>query len=166
VKDTVSNIEETWSKIVPEYPFQFTYLDEDFENMYMTEQKMGELTQYFSVLAVLIACLGLFGLASFTSEQRTKEISIRKVLGASEIKLAVLLCREFLFFVLVSNVLAIPFGYYAMNMWLQDFSYRTGIGYMIFVYSAVIALFIALLTVSYQAIKASIANPVNALKYE
>ena len=129
-------------------------------------KEWGGLLKYFSILAVFIACLGLFGLASFTAEQRTKEIGIRKVLGASAPQITLLLCREFFVLVLLANIISWPVAYFVMRNWLQDFAYRTGLSVITFALTMVLALVIALLTVSFQAIKAAVANPVNALKYE
>ena len=159
-------VRETWQKVFPDYPFEYRFLDYDFENYYRSEERMGDLLKYFSILAVFIACLGLFGLASFTAEQRTKEIGIRKVLGASAPQITLLLCREFFVLVLLANIISWPVAYYAMYKWLQGFAYRTNIGIFTFILSAALALIIALLTVSYQAIKAALANPVDSLRYE
>jgi len=127
---------------------------------------MGDLLKYFSILAVFIACLGLFGLASFTAEQRTKEIGIRKVLGASAQQITLLLCREFFVLVLLANIISWPVAYFVMRNWLQGFAYRANLGVFTFVLTMGLALVIALLTVSFQAVKAAVANPVDALKYE
>jgi putative ABC transport system permease protein len=159
-------VKETWQKVVPDFPFEYRFLVDDFEYYYRSEERMGDLLRYFSILAVLIACLGLFGLASFTAEQRTKEIGIRKVLGASASQITLLLCREFFVLVLLANFIAWPVAYFVMRNWLQDFAYRTSLGVFTFVLTMVLALIIALLTVSFQAVKAAVANPVDALKYE
>ena len=127
---------------------------------------MSQIFSYFTFLAILIACLGLFGLASFTAEQRTKEIGIRKALGASVSEIIFLLSKEFTRWVLVANIIAWPLAYFAMNRWLQNFAYRINIGIGTFILAALLALVIALLTVGYQAIKAARANPVEALRYE
>ena len=127
---------------------------------------MGGLLKYFAILAVFIACLGLFGLASFTAEQRTKEVGIRKVLGASTQQITLLLCKEFFVLVLLSNIISWPVAYFIMKNWLQGFAYRSNLGVATFVLAMGLALIIALLTVSFQAVKAAVVNPVNALKYE
>lgn len=134
--------------------------------MYRGWEDMGKLLNYFTILAILIASLGLFGLASFTAEQRTKEIGVRKVLGASVGQLVLLISREFTRWVLLANLIAWPVSYYVMNHWLQGFDYRISLTWWIFLASGILALFIALLTVSYQSVKAALANPVEALKYE
>jgi putative ABC transport system permease protein len=159
-------VKETWQKVVPDFPFEYRFLDDDFEYYYRSEERMGDLLKYFSILAVLIACLGLFGLASFAAEQRTKEIGIRKVLGASLPQITLLLCREFFVLVLLANIISWPVAYFVMRNWLQDFAYRTNLGVFTFVMTMVLALVIALLTVSFRAVKAAVANPVDALKYE
>ncbi len=166
VAATLDDIERTWSHVVPGFPFDFEFINEDFELMYRTEQRMGNVLKYFSFLAVFVACLGLFGLASFAAEQRTREIGIRKVLGASIPRIAFLLCREFTLLVLLANLVAWPVIYLAMHNWLAGFAYRTAIGWEIFFFAGVLALVIALFTVSYQAFKAALSNPVRALKYE
>jgi putative ABC transport system permease protein len=166
VAGSVSFVEKEWKKFVPNKPFEYFFLDEDFNKLYQSEQKTGEIFSVFSVLAIFIACLGLFGLAAFTAERRTKEIGIRKVLGASIPGIVILLSKEFTKWVLVANIIAWPLAYYFMNNWLQNFAYRIDPGWGTFLLSAVIALFIALLTVSFQAIKVAVANPVNALRNE
>jgi len=159
-------IETTWKNVIPDYPFEYHFLSEDFERMYRTEEKIGDLLKYFSFLAVLIACLGLFGLASFTAEQRTKEIGIRKSFGASGLNVSLLFCREFFMLVIFANAIAWPFAYFAMHRWLQDFSYRTDLGLWLFALAGLLAVVIALMTVSFQSIKAALANPADALRYE
>jgi putative ABC transport system permease protein len=141
-------------------------LDEDYDNMYRTEERMGTLLNYFSVLAVFIACLGLFGLVSFSTEQRTKEIGIRKVLGATVPGIVMLLGKDFVKLVLLANIIAWSVAYYAMNSWLQDFAYRVNINLLVFLVTAVLSAFIALVTVSSQATKAAMTNPVKSLRYE
>jgi len=134
--------------------------------MYREEQRVGKVALTFSLLAVLIACLGLFGLATYMAEQRTKEIGVRKVLGASVPNIVSMLSKDFLLLVLISFVIAVPVAWWGMNKWLQDFAYRINIGWWIFIVAGVIALLIALITVSFQAIKAAIANPVKSLRTE
>lgn len=168
VPDTLSFLENTLREIYPEREFDFSYyfIDDDFRSKYPEEEKIREIYLTFGFLAVFIACLGLFGLASFTVEQRTKEIGVRKVLGASVQEIALLLSKEFFKWVLVANIIAWPLAYYVMNNWLENFAYRIGIKLDIFIFSGIIAVVIAMLTVSYHSIKAARANPVNALKYE
>ncbi len=159
-------VENTWERVIPDYPFDYRFMDEDFDRMYRAESRIGTLLNYFTVLAVLIACLGLFGLASFTAEQRTKEIGIRKVLGASVSQVTYLLCREFFLLVLLANILAWPLAYIGMKSWLENYAYRTGLGWMIFVAAMALALLVALASVSFQALRAAVTNPAKALKYE
>jgi putative ABC transport system permease protein len=163
---SLADIEETWRRVVPGFPFEYEFINEDFAIMYRTEQRMGSVLKYFSFLAVFVACLGLFGLASYAAEQRTREIGIRKVLGASLHQIAFGLCREFALLVLLANLVAWPVVYFAMRNWLGGFAYRTTMGWEIFFLAGVLALVIALLTVSYQALKAALSNPARALKYE
>lgn len=163
---TMKELEAAWSELLPDYPFEFRFVEEDFEMMYRREQRMVDLLKYFAVMAVIIASLGLFGLSSFTSEQRTKEIGIRKALGATEPNLIYLLCKEFMILVGVSSIIAWPISYYFMSGWLEGFAYRFDLGLSIFLFSGLLAVVISLLTVSYQAIKAAIANPIKSLRYE
>ncbi len=134
--------------------------------MYRSEQKVGEILGAFSFLAILTACLGLFGLASFTAEQRTKEIGVRKILGASVPGIVVMLCKDFGKFVLIASLIASPIAWYLMREWLSNFAYRTNLGIQIFFLATILALVIAILTVSIQAIRAALTNPVEALRYE
>ena len=166
VAEAISAVEETWKKLAPNQPFNYTFLDQDYARLYNREQQMSHVFQIFSGLAILIACLGLFGLAAFTTQQRTKEIGIRKILGASISGIVCLLSKDLLKLVLIANLIAWPIAYYAMNQWLQSFAYRIDLGIGTFILSGLIALLIALLTVSYQAIKAARANPIEALRYE
>ena len=166
VAEAISAVEETWKKLAPNQPFSYTFLDQDYARLYNREQQMSHVFQIFSGLAILIACLGLFGLAAFTTQQRTKEIGIRKILGASVSGIIYLLSKDFLKLVIIANIIAWPIAYYAMNQWLQGFAYRINLGISTFILSGLIALLIAILTVSYQAIKAARANPVEALRYE
>ena len=144
----------------------YQFLDEAFDSMYRSEQRIGKIFISFAILAIFVACLGLFGLATFTAEQRTKEIGIRKVMGASVIQIVNLLSKDFLRLVILGIVIASPVAYWAMNKWIQDFAYRDEISWWIFVWAGLISIIIALLTVSYQAIKAAMANPVKSLRTE
>jgi putative ABC transport system permease protein len=166
ISQTISFLERKWKEIVPAYPFDYWFLDEAFEDQYKAETKLNDHFIIFSLIAIVIACLGLFGLASFTTEHRTKEIGIRKSFGASITGLIQLLCKEFSKWVFIANIIAWPVAYFAMNYWLQNFAYRINIGLGIFILAALLALVIALLTVGYQAIKAARANPIEALRYE
>ncbi len=166
VPETLVFMEKTWKKFVKDYPFTYEFLDEKIDNFYKTERTIGKVFQYFTSVAILIACLGLFGLASFTAEQRTKEIGIRKVLGAEVSGIILLLSREFTKWILFANVIAWPVAYLVANEWLKNFAYRVNMRLEIFIFSAALALVIAILTVGYQAIKAALANPVDSLRYE
>ncbi|MBL7959407.1 ABC transporter permease [bacterium] len=162
----LEHVRETWEKLFPETPFAYTFLDDDFGKLYASEDRLGSIFTIFASLAIFIACLGLLGLASFTAEVRTKEIAIRKILGASVTGIVNLMSKEFIVLVLLSNIVAWPLAYYIMNSWLEKFAYRIDPSVWVFVGSGLAALMIALLTVSFQAIKAASANPVEALKYE
>jgi hypothetical protein len=163
---TIGYIESVWNKFAPNFPFQFSFLDARFDRLYRSEQKTGRIFGYFTFLAIFISCLGLFGLAAQISDQRTKEIGIRKVMGASIAGITFLLTKDFMKWVVVANVIAWPTAYLAMKKWLQNYAYRTSIGIDIFIIAAAMAFFIAFLTVSFQAVKAAVADPVNSLRYE
>lgn len=162
----LSRLEQTWDNLAPNYPFNFTFLDSKLEAQYRTEQRVGYIVMAFSILAIVIACLGLFGLAAYTAERRTKEIGIRKVLGATVSNIVTLLSKDFLKLVLLGIVIAVPVAWYAMNRWLQDFAYRIEIGASIFLMAGGAAVVIALLTVSWQSVQAALANPVESLRSE
>jgi putative ABC transport system permease protein len=164
--ETIRSIEKIWKQMNPAYPFDYSFMDDSLDRMYRSEQRVGNILLSFSLIAIFVACLGLFGLASFTTEQRIKEIGIRKVLGASVPNVVVLLSKEFTKWVILANLIAWPVAYYAMNMWLKNFAYRIQLGLWVFILSGIIALGIALLTVSAKSIKAAITNPVNCLHYE
>jgi putative ABC transport system permease protein len=166
IPESLSSIENVWERVVPNYPFEHYFLDENFDEMYNREEAIGTLLKYFAALAILVACLGLFGLASFTSEQRTKEIGIRKILGATVSNITVLLCREFFLLVLVSNLIAWPTAYFLMKNWLQSYAYRTSLSVLIFIAAMAIALIVAFLSVGFQAIRAATTSPINCLRYE
>ncbi|MFN3851156.1 MAG: ABC transporter permease [Spirosomataceae bacterium] len=164
--ESIKKIEGVWKKFAPNVPFAYEFIDEQYGNKFAEEERIGKLSSYFAVLAIFISCLGLFGMASFVAEQRTKEIGIRKVLGASVTNLWQLLSKDFVVLVLISCLIATPIAYYYLNDWLKEYDYRINISWWVFVVSAIGALIITLLTVSYQAIKAAIANPVKSLKTE
>jgi putative ABC transport system permease protein len=166
IKDLVAKVESTWKKMAPGMPFSYRFLDEAFDNMYRVEQRMGKLALAFSILAIVVACMGLFGLATYAAEQRIKEIGIRKVLGATVSGIVEMLSLDFMKLVLVSAVIAFPLSWWAMNKWLTNFAYRIDISWWIFLVAAAIALFIALSTISYQAIRAALMNPVKSLRTE
>ena len=166
VRKTLTSIEKLWNKHVPEYPFEFHFMDSSMEALYSSEQQLRTIVRYFTIVSLFISCLGLFGLVSFSVEKRTKEVGIRKVLGASYGSLIHLVSKEYIGLVAISNVISWPMAYYFMNKWLQNFVYRINLSIWIFILSGLTALVIALLTVSFQSIKAAMANPVDSLRYE
>lgn len=166
ISDTLDRLGKKWQEIDSQSPFDYFFLDDTINQLYASEERVGRLTLYFSVLAIFIGCLGLFGLAAFTAEKRTKEIGIRKVLGASATGIVRLLSKEYVILVAIANVIAWPVAYYGMNKWLTNFVYRTKMGFDIFVLSGILAYLIALMTVIFQAIKAARANPVDSIRYE
>lgn len=166
ISQTIAGIRRAFDELAPGAPFEYHFLDESFEALYQREQKFEKLFFFFSAFAIFIACLGLFGLASFMTGQRTKEIGIRRILGASAGSVVMLLSREFTKWVVLSNIVAWPVAYFAMNKWLANFAYRIKIGAWVFIAAGLIALIIALLTVSSKAIKAALSNPADSLRYE
>jgi len=163
---TLEFLEQTWRRYEQDYPFEYYFFDVNFARQYEAEQRLGQTFGYFSALAIFITCLGLFGLATYSAERRTKEIGIRKVLGATVANLTVLLSKDFVKLVLLANLLAWPVGWFAMNKWLQNFAFRVDIDWGVFALAGGLTLLIALITVSMQTIRAALANPVEALKYE
>ncbi len=166
IPQTLQFIRKETTALAPQYPFSYSFLDQEMNKLYQSEQKMGQMIGYFAFLAIFISCLGLFGLASFMSEKRTKEIGVRKVLGASISGIVVLLNKQFIKWVLLANIFAWPLAYYVMSNWLKSFAYKTNIGIWVFLSASLIALIIALFTVSYQAIRVAMAHPVDSLRYE
>jgi putative ABC transport system permease protein len=166
IPDTLAFLEDRWKKIYPEYPFEYRFLDETIQNQYWAEQAIGKLVTVFTVLALFISCLGILGLSSYMAEQRTKEIGIRKVLGATVSSIVKHISREFVVLVVIANVIIWPLAYFIMNRWLQRFAYRINIGWWSFVLTGVVVLMVSLLTVSWQILRAATANPVDSLRYE
>jgi putative ABC transport system permease protein len=162
----LQSLGNTWHQLNPNEPFEYSLLDDDFQKNYEAETKLQGMVDSFTVIAIFISCLGLFGLATFSAEQRIKEVGIRKVLGASITNIVALLSRDFLYLVMIALVIASPIAWWVMSKWLQDFAYRTGISWWVFVLTGIAALMIALLTVSMQAIKAAATNPVKNLRTE
>ncbi|MGV3558687.1 ABC transporter permease [Larkinella arboricola] len=162
----VAYMQSVWNKLAPNQPFEYTFLDEHFAELYRADGQVSEMVGILASLAILISCLGLFGLASFSAERRVKEIGIRKVLGASVTGIVALLSRDFLKLVLVAILIATPIAWYAINRWLQDFAYRIDMGWSVFALAGGLAILIALLTVSYQSIKAALTNPITSLRSE
>ncbi len=166
ISSTVSFVEKTWKAVVPGRPFDYSFLDQHFDDIYKNDQRTGDMFGFFSFMAIFIACLGLFGLASFTAEQRTKEIGVRKVLGSSVSGIVILLSKDFLRLVVLAGIISVPVSYYAMNEWLKNFAYRISISPWVFILAGLLAFFIAFVTISFQAVKAAIANPVKSIRYE
>jgi putative ABC transport system permease protein len=166
IKESMEFIEAQWKKIVPEVPFEYNFFDDRYQLAYEQEIKSGILISAFTLLTVFIAALGLFGLSAFSAEQRTKEIGIRKVMGASLGQTTILLVRDYMKWILLASALAFPVGWYSMNHWLQTYTYRIDPSIFSFVGVTLIAMAIALLTVSIQTIKTALTNPVKALRYE
>ena len=166
IQASIDFVRSTWEKVIPAFPFDYRFMDEDFDRMYRGDERVGFLLRSFTLIAVIIACLGLFGLALFMAEQRTKEIGVRKILGSSVGGIVILLSKEFAKWVLVANIIAWPVAYFIMSRWLRTFAYRTSLAWWVFLSAGLMALVAALLTVSYQSVKAALANPADSLRYE
>jgi ABC-type antimicrobial peptide transport system permease subunit len=164
--ESMSNFENTFKSVVSNAAFEYTFLDSNLDKLYEKEQQTASVGLLFSVLAIIVACLGLFALAAFMAEQRNKEIGIRKVFGASVTKIIKLLSIDFMKLVLISLVISFPLAFYFMNSWLQDFAYRINISWTVFAIAGVLAIFITFVTVAFQAIKAAISNPIKSLRTE
>lgn len=162
----ISQMSKIWKELAPNAPFDYTFMDDDFNNLYATERRTGVLLIAFTLLTVLIGCLGLFGLVTYAVEQRTKEIGIRKVLGASISSISAMLVKEFMGLVLIASLIAIPIAWFAVNKWLQDFAYRISIAWWVFIMAAIVAQLIAVMTISFKAFRAARANPVDSLRTE
>ncbi|MGE5400524.1 MAG: ABC transporter permease [Ignavibacteriales bacterium] len=166
ITSAINRLEREWKKIMPDRPFIYNFVDESYDKLYKTEKRTGSLLLIFCTLAIIISSFGLFNLISLIAQTRKKEIGIRKVLGASVSNVVVMITREFIIIILAANIIAWPVAYFAMNSWLQDFAYRITLSPWPFIFSALITLFIAIVTLSYQALKAAITNPVQSIKYE
>jgi putative ABC transport system permease protein len=166
ISGTLKSIEETWNELNPDEPFEYSFLDQDFQKNYEAENRLSSIIGYFTFIAILISCLGLFGLANFSFEQRIKEIGIRKVMGASISNLVALLSADFLKLIIISIVIASPLAWFIMNEWLNSFAYKISISWKVFLLTSFLAISIALLTISFQAIKAAMTNPVKNLRTE
>ena len=164
--ELMGTIQRSWNSINTSSPFAYSFLDQDFQRSYEKENLTAKLIHSFTVIAIVIACLGLFGLAAFTAEQRFREIGVRKVLGANVSQIIALLSKDFMKLIILSILLSSPIAYYAMNKWLSGFAYRTDIEWWVFLLAGSATMFIALLTVSFQAIAAALANPVESLRTE
>lgn len=166
VNQSLEYLQETWKRFYPDLPFSFYFIDESQNVNYLAEQRMSDIFKYFSILAIFIACIGLYGLTTFMIERKIKDIGIHKVLGANVARIVFMLSKKYLLWIIISNVIAFPAAYYFMNKWLQDFAYRSSINWWIFFLAGSIALLIAFTTIIIQSIKAAIANPVKSLRYE
>jgi putative ABC transport system permease protein len=166
VSRSISSLKTTWERLTSGTPFEYQFLDENIDRMYRTDQRVGKIINSFTILALFIACLGLFGMASFTAQQRTKEIGIRKVLGATVPEITFSLIKEFGKWVLLANLIAWPLAYFTMNRMLEVYAYRISLDVWIFLVAGAAALILAIATVSYQSIKAALTNPVETLRYE
>ena len=166
VKPYLSKIRSIWNTLSPNQHFEYSFMDQDFDNAYRFEQRAGKLFLWFTIFAMIIACLGLFGLAAYAAEQRNREIGIRKVLGANFSTLITLLSKDFIKLVLISVIIAMPLAWLAMHQWLQGFAYRQNIQWWVFVVTALGAIFIAFVTITFQSVKAAVANPVESLRSE
>ena len=164
--NTIKELEKICKEINPGYPFNYSFLDQDLANMYEAEQRLGSLFNVFALLAIVISCLGLYGLSAYLAERRTRELGIRKVLGASGFQLVYLLSATFTRPIVIATAIAVPLAWYGMSQWLSGFVYHVSIDWRIFVFAFVSALVIAWLTVSFEAIKAASANPVKSLRSE
>lgn len=164
LKEQISSIERTWKTILPQYEFEYVFLDESFDKLFDEEKKLGDLFSIFSGLAVFISCLGLFGLASFTLEQSRKSVALRKVLGATVVGIVVMMSRDFLKLVFLGMLIAAPVAYFSMNKWLEGFAYNVGFVWQVFLYAGIVGVAVAFGTVSYHSLKAAVSNPVDSLK--
>mgnify|MGYP006384145963 FL=1 len=163
---SLKSIDNKWKEFVKDRPFQYTFLDKTVEAQYLSEAITRKVFSFFSSLAIFIACIGLLGLAAYATQQRVREISIRKVLGASSGTIVQMLSKDFLKLVFIAALIAFPIAWYSMYRWLQDFAYRINIGWWVFVVAGLAAVMVAMLTISFQAIKAAVSNPVNSLRTE
>lgn len=164
--NAISSIENIWNTVVPGQPFDYYFMEDSFNDTYQSERRLGNIFIIFTVLSLLIACLGLFGLAAFNAQKRIKEIGVRKVLGASVGQISLRLTLDFLKLVAVAILISLPLGWYAMDQWLKDFSYRIDVPWWVLVMAAFMGIAVAIVTVSYQSIKAAIVNPVKSLRTE
>jgi ABC-type antimicrobial peptide transport system permease subunit len=165
-QETLSAIEDLYKKYNPGYLFEYRFLDELYQSQYISEQRVAVISKYFAAMAIVISCLGLFGLATFNAEVRTKEIGIRKVLGATVSNVMLLLSKDFVVLILIAMVIGFPLSWVAMNAWLDGFAYRIVIGADVFIMAGVAIILLTLATVSYQSLRAALMNPVNSLRTE
>ena len=166
VAGTLDFMKKQWGELFADFPFRYSFMDDIFGAQFIQMERSREVFSYFSLLAIFVSCLGLYGMASFSALQRTKEVGIRKVLGSTTVGIITLLGRELIGLILLANLLAWPVSFFAMSQWIRNFPYRVKIGIEVFVASSLAVLLIGLLTVSYQAVKAALANPADSLRYE
>lgn len=166
IASSIDHVKNVWNEFSPEYPIEYMFMDENFDKMYKAEDKLKTLLWIFTGIAIFVACLGLFGLAAYAAERRKKEIGIRKVMGAENKDIVSLLSKEFLLLIVVSALIAFPLAWYAMKIWLEDFAYRIDIPIWVFLVAGVFAAVLAFVTISYQALKAAMANPVTNLRFD
>jgi putative ABC transport system permease protein len=162
----IESLKDLYAEFNPGYPFNYSFMDDNYQTLYASEKRVATLSKYFAGLAILISCLGLFGLAMFNAKQRAKEIGVRKVLGASVGKIVLMLSSDFVKLTLAAVLIAFPLSWYAINKWLDGYAYKADLDYSVFIYSFIGIVLITVITVSYQAIKAAIANPVESLRSE
>ena len=165
-RQMVSAMENTWNNLNPDTPFEYQFLDETLQSQYLQERRLAKAINLFTVIAIFISCLGLFGLSVFMAEQRMKEISIRKILGASTIGIVTLLSKDFIKLIILALIIATPFAWYFMQDWLEGFAYRVNVKWGVFGTAGLVAIGITFLTISFQSIRAALANPVESLKNE
>ena len=166
LSSTIAHVESKWNEAFPGNPFQYFFLDDYFDRQYANEQKFGDLFMSFAILSIIIGCLGLFGLSAFTTQQRTKEVGIRKVLGSSIPQIFMLLSKEYVWLIVISVVIASPLVYWIMDDWISNFAYQTNIGFAVFLIAGLAVLAVAVITISYQSLKAARTNPIESLRYE
>jgi ABC-type antimicrobial peptide transport system permease subunit len=166
IASTMQSIKKIWEQTFPNYVYEYRFLDDKIASFYKQESQLSDLYKIFAVIAILLSCLGLYGLASFMAVQRIKEVGIRKVLGATASSIVYLFSKEFILLITIAFVIAAPIAWYFMNNWLQDYVYRINISWWLFAAGGLIAIIIALATISFQAIKAAIANPVKSIRTE
>jgi len=166
ISSSISKVETTWKKYFPQLPFEYKFLDEDFNSQYTADQKRGKIFAAFSILTILITCLGLLGLTAFTTQQRQKEISIRRVLGASTGEVVTMITKNYLWLALIAAAIAFPVAWYFMNKWLQNFSYNTGLSLIPFAVSAVIILLTAVATAGFHSARVALSKPAKNLRTE
>jgi putative ABC transport system permease protein len=166
INDVIASIETKWNELISDAPFEYSFLKDNIQEQYNEDRKVSAIITGFTMIAMIISCLGLYGLSSYMAERRVKEIGVRKVLGASVSQIVSLMSREFVKLILIAIIIAVPLSWYAMSQWLQDFAYRVDINIIVFLYAGIGAITIALLTVGFESIKAATGNPVNSLRTE